>query len=268
MSDARIGCQTYTWEMLGEDWTGTAEDILKAVSAAGYKGVEFSNAMIGEHIEDPIGFAKLLEKHNLVSAAFAYAKTGFTEDHAFEADLAGAGRSLGFCSELGIPLCLGGAASPTREDRDRKLAQAARLYRTVAEMGGKKGVTVCVHPHSHHGSLLETAEEYDEILSLTEESGLMFNPDAGHIVRGGQDLMDCVRRHRKRIAHVHIKDVDEAGRWKALGDGVIDWEALVGFLRETAYQGWIVAEEESDDARRDPNAAIVKNRRFLKALGA
>lgn len=95
----------------------------------------------------------------------------------------------------------------------------------------------------------------------------MFNPDAGHIVRGGQDVMDCLRRHRDRIRHVHIKDVDSEGQWQPLGDGVIDWQAFFDFLRETSYDGWIVAEEESSLALKDPTEAIRKNREYLRTVG-
>ena len=229
--EPRIGCQTYTWEMRGEDWTGSPDDILDIVSETDYEGVEFSNAMIGEYLEDPARFAAALEQRKLACAAYAYATTGFTAGDRFEQDLAGAMEGLTFCAALGVPLCLGGAASPSREGYETKLGQAIRLYRTVAERGAKMGVTVCVHQHSHYGWLLETAKEYDALLSQTADSGLMFNPDAGHIVRGGQNLMDCFRRHRDRIAHVHIKDVDAAGSWQPLGGGIIDWQALFGFLR-------------------------------------
>ena len=43
----RVGCQTYTWEMHGPAWQGSPDNILDAIAAAGYAGVEFSNAMIG-----------------------------------------------------------------------------------------------------------------------------------------------------------------------------------------------------------------------------
>lgn len=36
-----IGCQTYSWEMRGDDWTGTVDEILDAVAEAGYAGVEW-----------------------------------------------------------------------------------------------------------------------------------------------------------------------------------------------------------------------------------
>ncbi len=79
--------------------------------------------------------------------------------------------------------------------------------------------------------------------------------------------MQCVRRHGPRIAHVHVKDVDEVGNWQALGQGSIDWRAFVYLLRQFAYSGWIVAEEESARARADQIAAVTGNRAYLQSLG-
>jgi len=262
----QIGCQTYTWEMLGPRWQGSPDDILDLVSAAGYDGIEFSNAMIGDYRRSPDRLTAALARRELALAAFAYAADGFTDPERYEADLAGAEQALAFARAMGVPLCLGGPAAPSRDDYDRCFAQAVRFYRAVAERGAAAGVTVCVHPHSHYGSLIESAAEYDALLAATEDVGLMFNPDAGHIVRSGQDLMACFRRHRSRIAHVHIKDVDATGNWQPLGGGRIDLRELLDFLRETGYTGWIVAEEESDAAFADQAAAIRMNRTYLRSL--
>ena len=266
MLDAsKIGCQTYTWEMHGDNWPGTPDDILDTMSKTGYIGVEFANVMLGDYLNEAERFADALKQRGLECAAFAYAIDGFTNPESFDSDLAGAVQSLEFCKKLGVPLCLGGAASESRDEA--KFAQAMRFYNAVAERGKSLDVLVCAHPHSHHGSLIESTEEYDRFLSETADSGLMFNPDAGHIVRGGQNLMDCMRRHRDRILHVHIKDVDGEGQWQPLGEGIIDWQEFFDFLRETSYDGWIVAEEESSLALKDPTVAIQKNREYLRTIG-
>jgi sugar phosphate isomerase/epimerase len=252
--------------MLGADWSGTPDDIVAVVASSGYDGVEFSNAMIGDYLGAPDRFAAALEKSGIACAVFAYATTGFTDAERFETDLAGAKEALAFCAALNVLLMLGGAAAPTRDTYDAHLAQAIRFYRAVAELGHECEVVVGVHPHSHHGSLLESAEEYDRLLAETAESGLLFNPDVGHVVRGGQNVMDCLGRHRKRIAHLHVKDVDAEGNWQPLGQGIIDWRAVFGFLRESDYHGWIVAEEESSFAFRDQQGAIRANRKVLRTL--
>ena len=66
-----------------------------------------------------------------------------------------------------------------------------------------------------------------------------------------------LHRHRDRIVHVHIKDVDSEG----------NWEEALGFLKESGYSGWIVGEEESDQAFKDQFEAIKGNREYLKKLG-
>jgi len=262
-----LGCQTYTWEMLGEKWRGTQEEIVDLIASAGYEGVEFSTNMLGRYLEAPDAFQRMAESKGLSVAALAYARDGFTDEMQFMDDLAGAKKALFFCSQLKVPLCLGGPATKDKGSRKDKMTRAVRFYRTVGEMGGQRDITVCVHPHSHHGSLMESAEEYDELLSLTKECGLLFNPDAGHIVRGGQDLLDCIERHADRIAHVHVKDVDEKGKWRVLGDGIIPWEAFFEALQRGGYDGWIVAEEESTLAKRSQKKAIQRNIEFLRSLG-
>ena len=39
----KVGCQTYTWEMLGATWRGSVDDMLDAVAASGYEGIEITN---------------------------------------------------------------------------------------------------------------------------------------------------------------------------------------------------------------------------------
>ena len=94
----------------------------------------------------------------------------------------------------------------------------------------------------------------------------MFNPDAGHIARGGQDVLACFRAHRGRIAYVHVKDVDTKGQWRPLGAGIIPWRELFAFLRATGYDGWVTAEEESAEAHKDPAGAVRANREFLRGV--
>jgi sugar phosphate isomerase/epimerase len=262
----KIGCQTYSWEMLGEEWQGTPEQILESVAEAGYAGVEFSNQMIGEYLAQPERFARALAQHGLACAGFAYARTGFTDPAQETADLAGAEAALQFAAHFGVPLCLGGPSSPDRREWQAKLAQALRFYAQVAGRALKSGVSLAVHAHSHHTSLVLTASEYDRLLEGVAPLGIGFNPDTGHILRGGQDLMACLVRHRDLIRHVHIKDVDAHGNWAPLGQGITPLAELLGWLEGIGYSGWVVIEEESGAVRPEPSAAIAANRRTLRSL--
>jgi inosose dehydratase len=262
-----VACQTYTWEMLGPEWKGQVVDILDWVAAAGYAGLEITNNMIGALYDHPEEFSDELQRRSLCLAAFAYSNAGFADADLWDQDLAGALKAVDFLRHFpGACLGLGGAAHATPEDRLLKLEQSIRFYNTVGRIGADAGISVNIHPHSHHGSLLESAQDYEFLLERVDPQCVSLGPDTGHIVRGGQDLMTCLRTHRSRITHLHLKDVSAEGRWVPLGEGVCDFPEILTLLQSSGYKGWIVAEEESEEARRDGVAAIHKNRRYLSSL--
>lgn len=264
-----VACQTYTWEMLGDDWQGQPTDLLDMIAAAGYEGVEITNTMVGPYANRPVEFADELERRGLRLACFAYASpTGFTDPACAQADLDGAREALAFLEHFPEPrLGLGGAASPTRDDLCAKLDRAIGLYNEVGRLGAARGVSVNVHPHSHFGSLLESADEYAYLLDRLDPACVSLGPDTGHIIRGGQDLLTCLRRYVGRITHLHLKDTTAGGEWRALGEGVCDFPAVLQLLDDAGYDGWVVGEEESELARADGLAAILHNREYLRALG-
>jgi inosose dehydratase len=267
MSSFSIGCQTYSWEMLGDNWLGSPEDILETISNAGYSGVEFSNQMIGKYLEKPKEFEKLLNFKGLQCAAFAYARNGFCDPTEFLIDLEGAQRALSFAAYFGVVLCLGGPSSSSREYVDEKRKTALNFYREVARQAEERGVILAIHPHSHHTSLVVSADEYEWLLTSVYDFGIQFNPDTGHILRGGQDVIDCLERYREQIVHVHIKDVDDQSTWAPLGQGRTPIKLVFEFLERAGFDGWVIIEEESDAAVKDVAKAVGANRRYLREMG-
>jgi len=269
MSNLRVACQTYTWEMLGDRWQAAITDLLDSIAAAGYAGVEITNNMIGEFADRPADFARELQSRNLALAAFAYAPPSAWTDPARRAeDLANGRRWIAFVSHFaGARLALSGAAHPSREDLWRKLDHAIGLYNEVGAAAAAAGISANVHPHSHHGSLLESAEEYQHLLTRLDPRWVSLGPDTGHIVRGGQDLLSCLGTHLRRITHLHLKDVGADREWQPLGQGRCDFPAVLALLEQSGYDGWIVAEEESRQAWQDGEAAIIGNRQYLRSLG-
>lgn len=274
MSAIHVGCQTYTWEMLGEAWAGQVTDLLDWISEAGYEGIEITSNMIREFSDRPGEFVAEAQARGLTPCAFAYGRpSGFTEAAALGEDLEGVRKWAGFAAHFpagdgGAPILeLGGAASPSREDLWGKLDQALGFYNQAGEIAMAAGVRACVHPHSHFGSLLESAEEYAYLLERLDPALVNFCPDTGHIVRGGQDLLECIERNLARTIHVHFKDANENREWVGLGQGKCDFRGVMALLEGAGYRGWVVGEEESADARADGVAAIRRNRAYLRGIG-
>lgn len=265
----RIGCQTFTWEMLGEGWTGGPDDLVRAIAAGGYDGIEITDTMIGGYALKPEDFSRTLADAGLTLVSFAFGSdSGFTRPEAMNADLEAARRWVDFAAHFpGALVSMGSATVVSDGPRDDKFAVAADCYNRSAEIGRSAGVVVAVHPSSHHNTLLFTRQDYDRLFALLDPQ-VGWVPDTGHILRGGQVMAETLADYRSRIRYVHLKDVDAQGTWAMLGEGVCDVPAVIAAVREAPdFTGWIVVEEESDDAGTDPAAAVRVNRETLRGFG-
>lgn len=157
----------------------------------------------------------------------------------------------------------------------------ARLTR-FADRLADEGLTLVYHHHM--GTVVQTGDEIDRLMAGTGPSVHLLL-DTGHAAWAGIDPAALARRHRQRIAHVHVKDVRPAvarratdGDWSFLdavlagvytvpGDGSVDY---VSVLRELPdYRGWIVIEAEQDPERAPPARYVgMGYDNLLRALAA
>ena len=264
----KFGCQTFTWEMLGSSWTGGPDDLIRAIADGGYAGIEITDTMIGSYAGRPADFARRLDDAGLALVSFAFGSdSGFTERGRIVADLDAARRWVEFAARFpGALVSMGSATVMSEGARADKFAVAADVYNRAAEIGRAAGVTVAVHPSSHHNTLLFDRADYDRIFALLEPQ-VGWVPDTGHILRGGQSVGDTLAAHRNRIRYVHLKDVDGAGVWAMLGEGSCDIPAVISAVQQAPhFNGWVVVEEESEAAASDPAAAVKLNFETLRRL--
>lgn len=267
-SPLKFACQTFTWEMLGADWTGGPDDLVEAIAAAGYQGIEITNTMIGSYATRVEDFARRLSDAGLVLVSFAFGtESGFSEPAQFGADLEAARRWIDFAAHFpGALVSMGSATVMSPGHRADKFATAAEVYNRATELGRAAGVTVAVHPSSHHDTLLLTRDDYDALFALLDPQ-VGWVPDTGHILRGGQVISDTLDAYRDRIRYVHLKDVDAKGDWAMLGKGVCDVRSVLTSIASAPnFNGWVVVEEESAAAAANPAAAVAANRKVLSAL--
>jgi sugar phosphate isomerase/epimerase len=255
--------------MLGKKWRGGVDDMLDAIASAGYDGVEITNTMIGDYFDRPADFAQALVSRRLKFASFGFVPLyRFTDPERVDEEIAHAQRGIEFVAHFpGVRLDLAGGSADDRDDLDAKFETMCTIYNRVARKADAKGVPVDIHPHSHAGSIIETADEYTKLMSMTDADLVGWCPDTGHIVRGGLDLMDTLIRYKDRIGNIHFKDVDERGSWQLMGEGVCDYPEIMSLLEKMDYEGWIIGEEESEAAWKDQKAAITANREYLNNLG-
>lgn len=265
-----VGCQTFTWEMLGDCFAGGPDDLLRAIAAGGYTGIEITDTMIGRYAGKPAAFADALNAAGLTLVSFAFgSKSGFTVKEEIAADLDTARRWIDFAAAFpGALVSMGSATVVSEGPRADKFAIAADIYNRAGEIGRQAGVGVAVHPSSHHNTLLFDRVDYDAIFTRLDPTDVGWVPDTGHMLRGHADMLDTLRTYRERIRYLHLKDVDAAGTWAMLGKGVCDTPAVIDIVRVAPnFTGWLVLEEESDFAAADPAAAVKINRDTMRSYG-
>lgn len=154
----------------------------------------------------------------------------------------------------------------------------------VAEAVKKEtGLRSVIHPHG--STYLETPAEIEKFLAMTDPNLLGMVFDTGHYMLGGGDPAVGINRYQDRIWHVHFKDFDPSvvaaadqngwgyqqmigqGVFPELGQGAVDFPAVLNALREINYDGWIVVEQDVLPGMGSPLESAVRNRRYLREIG-
>ena len=123
--------------------------------------------------------------------------------------------------------------------------------------------------HHHMGTVVETQQDTERLLENTSDQVKLIL-DTGHMIFAGGNFIEIANNFRERIIHVHCKDMRKdvlkkslkedlsfrqaflEGAFTVPGDGFIDYEPLLTFLKKSNYNGWLVVEAEQDPAKANP----------------
>ncbi|MGG1877560.1 myo-inosose-2 dehydratase [Paenibacillus cisolokensis] len=137
--------------------------------------------------------------------------------------------------------------------------------------------------HHHGGTVVESPEEIDRLMALTDPSLVHLLYDTGHAYYGGADPLKLLQKHYDRIAYIHLKDVRDAvleearregadfvtcirkGVFTVPGDGCIDFAPIMALLVQREYDGWAMLEGEQDPALHPPYEYARRSLEYLKA---
>ena len=181
------------------------------------------------------------------------------------------------CDHLKINI--GGRHEPG--DRMPAYRVMAATFNDLGRRMSDLGMKFCVHPHL--GSSLETQQDTDAIMELTDPRHVYLVVDTGHTTMAGMDPVQLTRRYSSRIVEYHIKDVAPAdrgghkGELKApynttvenriffeLGAGGVDFAAIKQILDEVGWTGWWTVELDRTGTTAKESATIAK--RYLETV--
>ena len=291
----RLGINPITWtnDDMPELGGDTPLDVcLAEAKEAGYAGIELG----GKFPRQSAALKPIMDRHRLalVSGWYDGRIRDFEPDREFEAvrphlellkdmrcsHVVYADTSGGTHGSLSAPI----STRPKLADDEWK--GYGRKITALAERMADFGVRMAFHHHM--GTIVETDEDVGKLMANTGEAvGLLY--DTGHSIFAGGDPTTLVRKHVKRIVHVHCKDarrrvLDSArtndlsfmaavleGIFTVPGDGFIDYGTILKVLADAGYSGWLVVEAEQDPKKAHPltyaKIGFVNLSRFAREAG-
>jgi len=270
----------YTGSELG-DWgfMPTQPDALAAAFRS--RGLTLTGAFVGVKLQDPDAHAPGTE--TAVKTARLLAQT---------ADI------LGSAVRPFLVLAADNGSDPTRTLNagrigpgmgmsDDEWAVFARGAEAVARaVGAASGLRTVFHAHC--AGAIETPDEIDRLMALTDPAllGLVF--DTGHFAYGAggcEGILPALERLAARIEYIHFKDfaptVGErmkaagmdyfqavgAGVFCELGQGCVDFPGVLAWLQERSYNGFITVEQDVLPGMGAPKESAARNRAYLRSIG-
>jgi len=130
------------------------------------------------------------------------------------------------------------------------------------ELARGYGMTLVVENVVGADDLISTPEEHARLLDSVQDDNVWAALDVGHAERAGCGWRPFLERLGARIRHIHLADNDGAADWHwPLGQGRIDFAALMHALTASGYSGALVMEIVADDW-----SAHVAGKAFLQRL--
>lgn len=168
-----------------------------------------------------------------------------------------------------------------REQWDVYAAGVNRVARKVYDELGLKVVF-----HHHCAGYVETPEEVHNLMSRADADLVGLCLDTGHWHYAGGNAVKAVEEYGERVRYLHLKDCDPnirqlsidekmdyfaataAGVFCELGQGEVDFPAILANMDALGYDGWAIVEQDvlTDDLDA-PKQSAKRNRDYLKSLG-
>lgn len=152
--------------------------------------------------------------------------------------------ALETASELEIPHISIEPGGPIPEEKSRSWAIDTFVngLEVVAEKAESEGVDVLIEPEPE--LLIETSEEYLDLLERVDSPRIKCNFDAGHFYCVGEDPAELVDDLWEHAAHYHLEDIpaDRTHEHTQLGDGAMDIGGFLGALEDRGYDGFVTVE--------------------------
>ncbi len=266
--DLRVGYAAITWD-------GRDGEAIEQIAAVGYPGIQLRANALKEY-PDPKKLEAALAEHKLTFVALSSGDAHLDPakekemlelhtQHAKYLQMAG-GKYLQVIGE-GNPK--GAPAHWTPADYKRQGQLLTEIGKRAAEFGIQTGF------HNHMNTIGQTPEATDAILDAADPKYVKLELDVAHYLQGGGDPAAAVRKYKRRVLFMHLKDTKPSSgardgyQFAELGQGRVDFKALLAALKETHFRGWGIVELDGErpGSTQTPEESARMSKEYLESLG-
>jgi inosose dehydratase len=264
----RVGYAAITW---GND----IDQAVEQIAAVGYPGVQLLGNVLKVH-PDPESVKALLAQHKLIFVALSSGGTQLDpakekevlDEHAQHAKYlhAAGGKYL---QVIGAGDPKGTSPNWTAADYKRQGYLLTEIGKRAADLGIQTGF------HNHMNTIGQAPQATDAIMDAADPRYVKLELDVAHYLQGGGDPAAAVRKYKGRLLYMHLKDTKPSPdtrsgyQFAELGQGRVDFKALLAALEETRFRGWGVVELDGErpGSTRTPQESARMSKQYLESLG-
>lgn len=289
---SRIAGAPITWGVDGSPGWGHLMDrerVLSEMQQVGLSATELGPD--GYLPEDPDELRALLDRFGQTLIGGFVPAVLYRPDLAPE-NLAYVGRAASTLERAGASvMVLGPDSHHPGYDRQIDLTEAewetflTNLDRVI-DIASRHGLKTALHPHWGMAVVRQ-----DHVKRVLDQSRAELCIDTGHLALAGADAVVVAEAAAGRVAHVHLKDLDEVlarqvrsgdlafrqavidGLFLPLGAGSVDIQGFIDALEARGYEGWYVIEQDmvlaiEPETDEGPIVAAAQSFAFLEGVAS
>lgn len=225
MAQIPVALQLYTVrDQTADDFSGT----LRSVGRLRYEGVEFAG--YGGLSADEM--KALLAETGLQAAGTHVSLETLEEDLDAQID---------YCLAIGCPyLVVPWLAPQLRQDVPSVAARLNDIGRRCKD----RAITFGYHNHDWEFVRSDGATFMNRLLDATDPELVALELDIGWASYGGVDPIAVLRERTGRVPLVHVKDFGANRESVDVGEGTLDWRAILPVARQAGARWYIVENDE------------------------
>jgi sugar phosphate isomerase/epimerase len=137
-----------------------------------------------------------------------------------------------------------------------KYKEYIELFNTFGEQCQRAGLKFAYHNHDFEFEVIEGIRPMDLLIEETDNNLVSFELDLYWIIKAGEDPLRYIKKYPNRFPLWHIKDMDNDGSMRDVGEGIIDFEEIFKLKKLSGLEHYYVEHDNT------PNSLMTASKSF------